>query len=177
MASTITIKWGTKDIITNGIYLGLSVLFTSVLAYLFNGANGLNTNIKFSYSLLTIVGGFASLLSLWNLLKAKNGYSDIVIDHDKVIVKNRSLGYKEDFEFEISDLKSLTIIEKSESWVDNMIDPLLYQMTSKRYGFHLFVALKSKEGVSKLFPQAKLSSEELKSIADQMQQKIKEIKV
>ncbi|WP_062614990.1 hypothetical protein [Flammeovirga sp. SJP92] len=173
----MTIQWGTKNIISNGIYLVLSLLFTITLGHLFSNAEGLNTNVKFSYSLLTILGGFASFASLWNLLKAKKGSSDIIIDREKVLIKNRSLGYKEDVEFEITSLKSLTLAKTGASFGDKLMDPLLSMLTGKEYAYHLCVTLKNKEGIIKLFPQASLSVEELKAIADQMQQKIQEAKI
>ncbi|WP_044201992.1 hypothetical protein [Flammeovirga sp. OC4] len=176
MNSKLTIKWGTQNIITFGVYFSLSLLFTLILAFLFITSGEVDVNVKFSYSLLTILGAFATFSSVWNLLKAKKGYSDVLIDHEKVVIQNRSLGYKEDFEFEISRLKSLTLIQENISFIDKL-KTLLMNRKGQHYNYHLCVVLKNEEKPKKIFPEARLSVEELKSIADQIQHKIQEYKV
>lgn len=163
--ASLKITWGKSEAINYAIYLGLSFVMLAVFTYFFLDYENGNQNIKFSYSLMIIVSVFGGITSIINLIKVQKGYSEIIIENDKMIIQNRSFMYKEDFEFEVDNLKGLTLKAKVKK-------KNIRSLQTPKNAFDLCVLLKDKKGEISVLPHLDRSPKELKLLADDIQKVI-----
>lgn len=160
------ISWREKKVGAPVLYTSLLLFLTLVFGYLFFSSDFLNPNIKFGYSLLTIASFFGSGLSIYKIIESVKGRSKIIIDEEKIMIQNRTLGYKKNFKFLLTDLKGLSVVQKKSS--KNFIYNLLEDQDYK-----LLLSLKSETKEIDILPRVNLSPQELQKIANWIHSELK----
>ncbi|OHX65826.1 hypothetical protein [Flammeovirga pacifica] len=161
---TTTITWGDKKVSTQLIYTFSSLIILGILIYLnINYADSIT--LQFSINLLMMIAAFGFVMSVLRLVRNTKGYSSISIDEQNLLIQNRSIFLKKDYQLHPSELKSLSILKKTKRLDFN-----------KKNEEHYLLLTKKNDDAFDVFPYSNIAFDDLKAIVGWINQQISKSK-